>query len=1090
MGAARLAVAGLFLSTGFFSTGSAQTTQGVIAGEVRDSVSDQPISGAKIAYTHLDSTTSGGGLTGYDGSFLLPLLSPGTYRLEVSATGYQAQEINDLALDVGGKLSLEFRLRPLSDVWELKSRNSVVARGSTEVRAFYGPDVNPNRIAIIEPSLSQESKLDSSVSYVIDSQLLETLPLLGRDVYSQLVLLPGVSAYTGTGRGVNVSVAGQRPSSSNFLLDGIENNNALITGPLAPVPPESIQEYRISTNNYSVEYGNTGSFVANAISRGAGSAWHGQAYSYGAWKVLNANDFQRNTAGLARLPQREIIPGGSLGGPIIGHKVFTQLSIESKLHSAESDPLSILLPTKSFVASLSPGSDPARLLAPYLGILPAGKGESAIQSFAPPANFNQFSAVSRTDYVNKDGTQRLFLRILASRFSEPSLIFNPYPGLSSDLLNNASSVVAGFTKLFSSSVAAETRLGINGLRFSLDRPHAELPQIQTTGTDVYLPGSRAAYGLTDKDRTFELSQNVLLKWRNHFFKLGGGWQHRRIDSSIMAGLSGSYTFQDLDQFALSQPINLLLTYARGDPDPAAVPNPNRSYAYSNFSFFLQDSYQVSHRLTLNYGLRYEFFGSPQNTGPVKDQILQLGLGSNIEQRIGGATFVHGGRGDQPVYSSVEGNWAGRFALSFDPFGNGKSALRAGYGLFYDRPFDNFWQTISNNSIQKGFSNFTGPVNFLSNPRQIAAANPPDSVSDYFEPVLFQPSLRAAQIQSFFADAGYYPAEGWAIELRGLGTLGRRLTTTDQVNRDFSVAPNFNTDSNGEPINPNGKLNPSLETLFYRGNQGKSDYLGGSAIVRHRGRLTEWQASYTWSHAIDNQSDPLAGAFSNFNFISTLTGNVAPPASFTRQFDSQGDRASADFDQRHNLVFYFSGQTPGWGSPRLQRLTERLQFGVLGAVRSGFPFSALAFSPFDAQVAVLQNNRADLITSPSEATTTSSIAGGRQLLNPSAFATPAPGLVGNTGRNAFGGPGLFNFDLSVSREFSLSPCNERCRIMVRADAFNVLNHANLNNPYPYFLGTSGFGAAYFGRIESSNGFPLEQPLSETARYVQLMVRFRF
>jgi hypothetical protein len=624
----------------------------------------------------------------------------------------------------------------------------------------------------------------------------------------------------------------------------------------------------------------------------------------------------------------------------------------------------------------------------------------------------------------------------------------------------------------------------------MDRPHAELPLIQTTVADVNLPGSRAAYGLTDKDRTFEFSQNVLLKWRNHFFKLGGGWQQRAIGSSIMAGLSGTYTFQDLDQFALSQPINLLLTYVRGNPDPAAVPNLSRSYSYSNVSFFLQDSYQVNRRITLNYGLRYEFFGSPQNTGQVKDALLQLGPGANIQQRIAGATFNQGETSDQEVYSSVQGNWAGRFAFSLDPFGNSRSVLRAGYGLFYERPFDNFWQTVSTNSIQNGFSSFNGPVNFLSNPRQIAAANPPDSVKDYFEPVLFQPSLRAAQIQSFFTDAEYFPAEGWAIELRGLGTLGRRLTTTDLVNRDFSVPPDFRIDSNGELINPNGRLNPNLGTLFYRANQGKSDYLGGSAIVRHRGRLTEWQASYTWSHPIDNQSDPLAGAFSNFNFLSTLTGNISPPASFTRQFDSQGDRASADFDQRHNLVFYFSGQTPGWGPPRLQRLTERLQFGVLGAVRSGFPFSALALSPFDAQVAVLQNNRADLITSPSEATTASSIAGGRQLLNPSAFATPAPGLVGNTGRNAFGGPGLFNFDLSVSREFSLSPCNERCRIMVRADAFNVLNHANLNNPYPYILGTSGFGAAYFGRIESGNGFPLEQPLSETARYFQLMVRFRF
>ena len=1067
----------------FVATVSAQTTQGVISGEVRDTISDQPIFDAKISYTHLDSGTTGGGLTAEPGSFFLPLLSPGLYRLEVSANGYQPQEINGLSLDVGGKLALDFRLRPLSDVWELKSRGTVVVRGSTEVRTFYGPDVNPNRIAILEPTLSQETKLDSSVSYVIDSQLLQTLPLLDRDVYSQLVLLPGVSAYTGTGRGVNVSVAGQRPSSSNFLLDGIENNNALVTGPLAPVPPEAIQEYRISTNNYSAEYGGTGSFVANAITRSAGPNWHGDAFSYGQWTDLNANEFLRNAFGQERLPEREIIPGGSIGGPVIARRLFTELSFEAKLHHGESDPQDFLLPTKSFVAGLVPGSAPARLLSPYLSILPDGQGPSAVKSIAPPASFNQSSGISRTDYTSIDGTQKMFLRIMASHFDEPSAMFNPYPGLSSDLINNASSVVGGWTRLFSPSVAAETRIGVNGLRFSLDRPHAELPVVQSED-QVFLPGSHAFYGLTDKDRTVELSQNVLLKWRNHFFKLGGGFLHRSIDSSTLSGLAGNYVFTGLDQFALSIPVSFQLTYLRDNPDLTAVPDLNRSYAYSGFSFFLQDSFQVNRRLTLNYGLRYEFFGSPKNTGSVKDSILQLGTGPNIEARIGGATFIQGGPGDQPVYSSVQGNWAERFAFSFDPFGNGMSVLRAGYGLFYERPFDNFWQTVSTNSIQNGYStDFPGPVDFLSDPRQIAKANPPGFITDSFEPVLFQPSLRAAQVQSFFADAEYYPAEGWAVALRGVGTLGRRLTTTDQVNREFSV-PSSDT-------NFDGLLNPNLSTLFYRANQGKSDYLGGSAIVRHKGRLTQWQASYTWSHAIDNQSDPLAGAFQNFNFPAALTGQVSPNiAAFTRQFDSQGDRGNADFDQRHNLVFYLSAHSPGWGAPRLQRLTEKWQVGLLGALRSGFPFSAFAPAQGGLNVTELVNNRAALIASPSTAAISSPIDGGRQILNPAAFAVPAPGVVGNTGRNAFYGPGLFNADLSQGREFSVPRLNARRRITARLDAFNVLHHANLSNPIPQVVGQLGFGYAYFGRTESGNGFPLQQPLSETARHLQIMLRVSF
>src|SRR6185437_117536 len=117
-----------------------------------------------------------------------------------------------------------------------------------------------------------------------------------------LVSLPGVNADNGTARGLGVSVAGQRPSSSNFLLDGVENNNYLVTGPLNPVAPEAVQEYRISTNNYSAEYGRTAGFVANAVTRAGGRDWQGVAYEYLKNDALNAADFQDNLTGLGRLP--------------------------------------------------------------------------------------------------------------------------------------------------------------------------------------------------------------------------------------------------------------------------------------------------------------------------------------------------------------------------------------------------------------------------------------------------------------------------------------------------------------------------------------------------------------------------------------------------------------------------------------------------------------------------------------------------------------------------------------------------------------------------------------------------------------------
>src|SRR5208283_3605085 len=119
----------------------------------------------------------------------------------------------------------------------------------------------------------------------------------GRDVYTMLVSLSNVTADQGTARGLGISVAGQRPSSSNYLLDGVDNDNYLITGPLNPVAPEAVQEYRISTNNYSAEYGRTAGFVANAVTKAGGNAFHGVAYDYIKNTVLNAADFADNLAG-------------------------------------------------------------------------------------------------------------------------------------------------------------------------------------------------------------------------------------------------------------------------------------------------------------------------------------------------------------------------------------------------------------------------------------------------------------------------------------------------------------------------------------------------------------------------------------------------------------------------------------------------------------------------------------------------------------------------------------------------------------------------------------------------------------------------
>jgi hypothetical protein len=178
----------------------------------------------------------------------LPLLPPGQYRIHVTAAAYQPQDLQDLTLPVAARVDIDFRLRPLSDVWESGRYHSLFFPESAAVVTFFGPDVDPTRLGSFEPPRTTAGTLEAGVSAVIDPAEVRDLPLAGRDVYSTLVTEAGVTSDLSTARGLGLSIGGQRPTSSNFMLDGVENNNYLVTGPLMTVAPEAVQEYRVSTN--------------------------------------------------------------------------------------------------------------------------------------------------------------------------------------------------------------------------------------------------------------------------------------------------------------------------------------------------------------------------------------------------------------------------------------------------------------------------------------------------------------------------------------------------------------------------------------------------------------------------------------------------------------------------------------------------------------------------------------------------------------------------------------------------------------------------------------------------------------------------
>ncbi len=1035
------------------TSGSAALAQTVGAG-IQGTVSDP--SGAVVPTAQIEVQNVGTGAlwklsSDEAGRYRAPLLPPGEYELRVSAEGFQTVVRKGIHLAVGQNAVLDVGLELGRTVGEI----SVVA-DATRINLTSG-----------------------AVSGLVDDKQIRDLPLNGRSFQQLALLQPGVTAALAAGNDVvggrtpKISVNGARPEQNNFLLDGTDINNVYnktpgsVAGVLLGV--EAVLEFQVLTNAYSAEFGRSSGGVINAATRSGANDFHGSAFEFLRNSALDAKNFF-DPAGTPIPPFKRNQFGATLGGPIRREKTFFFAAYESFVERFGVTGLTNVPDAEARRGVLRDCQGAVQREVTLHRDIPA-----YLQTFFPlPNGACLGGGAAQYLFSRSQPTDEHFLQgRIDHRFSANDSLFGRYT-ISNGAVNRwpAAKVPVAFIEersrnqyvtleeqhIFSPRLLNAVRLGFSRSTQEADnRRTIEIPPAL-----AWVPGEAFGYftisGLVtemagdfrlprfDRLNNYQWADTMLWTRGRHGLRFGAMGQRLQFNQNTVSQRGGIMNFANLASFlqgaALSMDVAL----------PGLV-DPVRGYRQSLFGFFAQDDIRLRQNLTLNLGLRYEFVTVPTEAN---------GKISNLRTVLDSRVTV----GDPWHENPSLRNFAPRVGLAWDPFSNGKTSIRAGFGLFYDQILPKYY--FFSGSLNPPFTTRTS-IPTPPFPNGVANFNPNAPIRAQLQTVNFD--LQTPYIVQFnFSVQRSLPGD-WDVTAGYTGSRGIHLIRLGDAN----LAPERIVNGVKEYQPALGRRNPNFTGIWQRMTDSQSFYNSLQVSVLKRfSRGVRAQVSYTFARSVDDASGINSQDFDN----SVQYG--------LDWYDRKLDRGLSSFFAQNNLTFNWTWDLPFAGAMRGVggAILKGWQLNNITTIQSGHPFTVRMSFNRSGNLNTTSFSLHERPNVKAGATNNPVLGGPDRYWDVNAFELQPANQRGQLGRNTVIGPGLVGVDLSLVKSWKLA---ERKSLQFRAEAFNFPNRPNFAVPVGRiaFTGVAATGAG----VVASNWGQIAATVT-TSRQIQFGLKLTF